>query len=805
MEFLAPFLLWGLAGAAVPIALHFIGRTTPIAHRFSAMRFIQRSQKSSSRALKLRHLLVLLLRILGVALAALALARPILPDAAIPISWTVVAVLAVGLLGLAAYAREPIAAFGAVALLLSLYTAYPREQSLAERRVRGDFAIVVDQSMSMAYAEAQHTRFELARNQVDALLQSLTPDSRVALILATDVAERSLGRLSYRHEIVRKKLEEAKPAGRGLNLDRALQAAEDILRRDTSERPAFIVLLTDLQAANLNNARTALRKASGERPGSGARTPSLVIVPVGSDHARNAAVLAAQVQQTELQADSRAQLQVRLKPADPERALLIELFIDEQRVDQKLVSAEGRDIVDLELPFQTGRAGLHTGRINLPEGDRLGLDQERFFVYSAGRPASALIVEPPVTQADKGKAFFLKAALQPGDGGLNASGLACVVESPREMTAASLSKYRAVVLSEAVPLSADSWTALRKWVQDGGGLMLWAGPGAAIDNLRRYAFQDIAGQPPLLPGVLHGLTGWEKPPTLSISQPEHPILARFSPGVLAILRETQITKMLRVVPDPRDVNSNIILSAGGLPLLTEANYGRGRVLFFSIDPALESSDLPKRGEAYVTLALDSLRYLAERENNVSAQLGQALTLELLPRPTSGQVFWKKPGPGGAVTMQADSDLPAAALPSAISANAEAPLTLVVPPLDQPGIHAFSWFSAGNDVAQNRLVAVNVDATESDLARADDALVKDIFSAWKPIITPKLMNALETQAGQGRIRSQDFSAALLLLLAGLLIAESFFSNRMYASMETEPVPSKESSVSGRVPAAGGANG
>src|SRR6201995_2916543 len=186
MEFLAPFLLWGLAGAAVPIALHFIGKTKPMTHRFSAVRFIQRSQKSSSHALKLRHILVLLLRILGVALAAFALARPILPDSVIPVSWSIAAVLGLGLLGLAAYAREPIAAFGALALLLSFWLAYPREQALSERRVRGDFCIIVDQSMSMSYAEAQSTRFELAKRQVDTLLKALTPDSRVALILATD-------------------------------------------------------------------------------------------------------------------------------------------------------------------------------------------------------------------------------------------------------------------------------------------------------------------------------------------------------------------------------------------------------------------------------------------------------------------------------------------------------------------------------------------------------------------------------------------------------------------------------------------
>jgi hypothetical protein len=212
---------------------------------------------------------------------------------------------------------------------------------------------------------------------------------------------------------------------------------------------------------------------------------------------------------------------------------------------------------------------------------------------------------------------------------------------------------------------------------------------------------------------------------------------------------------------------------------------------FTIDAGLDASDFPKRGEAFVTLCLDALRYLAERENTVAAQLGQPLILSLAPRPNSGQVFWKKPRNTSPVSMQVDAD----ATPPAVGVP-DVPLSLVLPPLDEEGVHSFSWFANGSELAQARQIAVNVDTTEADLTRADEALVKDVFGPWNPTITPKLLSALDAQAGQNRIRSQDFSAALLLLLAGILITESFFANRMYAQ-EAQVVEAEASA-----PVAGG---
>src|SRR5687767_11839937 len=66
----------GVAAAAVPIVLHLIMRRQPRWLEFPALRFVRQKQEANRRRLKLRHLLLLALRVAAVCFLAAALARP---------------------------------------------------------------------------------------------------------------------------------------------------------------------------------------------------------------------------------------------------------------------------------------------------------------------------------------------------------------------------------------------------------------------------------------------------------------------------------------------------------------------------------------------------------------------------------------------------------------------------------------------------------------------------------------------------------------------------------------------------------
>lgn len=76
MTFVFPFLLGGLVLVGIPVLIHLIMRQKPKSLPFPAFRFLLQKQRTNQRKLRLRHLLLLALRVLLIAAACLALARP---------------------------------------------------------------------------------------------------------------------------------------------------------------------------------------------------------------------------------------------------------------------------------------------------------------------------------------------------------------------------------------------------------------------------------------------------------------------------------------------------------------------------------------------------------------------------------------------------------------------------------------------------------------------------------------------------------------------------------------------------------
>ncbi|MDP6370272.1 MAG: BatA domain-containing protein, partial [Planctomycetota bacterium] len=74
--FLNPALLAGLGLAAVPLVIHLLNRRRYRPLPWAAMRFVQAAYRKTRRRVQLENLLLLLLRMAGIACLALAVARP---------------------------------------------------------------------------------------------------------------------------------------------------------------------------------------------------------------------------------------------------------------------------------------------------------------------------------------------------------------------------------------------------------------------------------------------------------------------------------------------------------------------------------------------------------------------------------------------------------------------------------------------------------------------------------------------------------------------------------------------------------
>lgn len=79
IQFLYPLALWGLMALAIPVIIHLFNFRKYKVVYFSDTRFLQAVQIKSSKNQKLKHILVLLLRLLTIAAIVLAFAQPFFP------------------------------------------------------------------------------------------------------------------------------------------------------------------------------------------------------------------------------------------------------------------------------------------------------------------------------------------------------------------------------------------------------------------------------------------------------------------------------------------------------------------------------------------------------------------------------------------------------------------------------------------------------------------------------------------------------------------------------------------------------
>src|SRR5271167_4872029 len=128
MTFIHGYLLGGLVLAGIPVLIHLIMRQKPKRLPFPAFRFLLQKHRTNQTRLRLRHLLLLLLRMAVIALLCLALVRP--------------------------------AITGAV--------------------------LLIDTSYSMEYAVAGKTRLDEAKRRAAELLDELPDGSKVAVLDSAD-------------------------------------------------------------------------------------------------------------------------------------------------------------------------------------------------------------------------------------------------------------------------------------------------------------------------------------------------------------------------------------------------------------------------------------------------------------------------------------------------------------------------------------------------------------------------------------------------------------------------------------------
>jgi hypothetical protein len=660
VSFLNPWMLMGLAAAAVPVAVHFFDLRRPRRVDFSSLAFVRQVEERTMQRLKLKRWLLLALRVLAVACLALAFAQPVLsPD---------IAQSAGGA------ARAPTA-----------------------------MAAVVDNSLSMTRrAGGQGTALRRAKGRAEALAGQMRPGDRLRLSATAGRGEGQRG--TFRNAgAAREALSGVEAQAGAAPLARTARRAARRLAESGRAEARALYLFTDLQRSTLTD---TLAEESGSGP-EASENLRAALVPVGGG-AQNVAVTDVSVESRIVEAGEPVQVTATLENYGTEArggvgaSVYLGAEGNAQRVARTTADLQAGASETVSFTVTPRRRGWRPARVEIEGAGGFPADDTRHFVLHVPRERRVLLVR------GQGQATrYVELALASGrsEAGQESLFQTTTIGEGR-LAGTDLSTYDAVVLVGPRSLASGTRQALGRFVEGGGGLLLFprsfAGGGRADYNalLGRLGGGQItglsessgAGQPQ------RPVTSFERVDT------DHPLFEGVFDPSRASGPRVERPVLYRVADYDAGAagEQTLIHLTNGRPFLQEIRHGQGATLFMAAAPSEAWSDLPTRG-LFVPLLYRSLFYLSANGGRRAQTLTAGQPGEIRVRAAGGDAdaALRLVGPQGQEVTPRQQRLFGATL---LQTSGR---------LRTPGIYEVR--QGGDRV---RRVALNLDPAESDVRAAD---------------------------------------------------------------------------------------
>lgn len=662
MDFMHPGMLLGAGAAAIPVVLHLMMRQRPQLMEFPALRFLQAKQTSNRRTLKLRHILLLLLRMGALALLAFALARP-----------------SSKMFGMLGEQEGPVTA-----------------------------VFVIDTSPRMNYTAEKQTRLDAARRFAEELLASLPPKSQIGILDSSNSARVYEADMT----IARERITQLKPTGRSMPLAATCESAVELLREAQYPRKELYIF-TDF----------SIGAWSGNRAGDWARraveggVAKVQFVDVGAekpvDYSLGNIALSEQtlVRNRPLLVSSAvssigagAKRLIRILVVDPQTGKLTERGVQEVDLGPDETKEVNFSIGSLPL-------GTHQGEVRIDDADSLPENNVRYFTVNVRSAPRILVAAPdPVVE----RSVYYTQAIAGRE--LQVNGIApydLFYSSYAKLAEEDFGKYSAIVLLDPPAMADTLWQQLEAYARGGGGTALFLGPAAQPSAFNTEIPQTVlAGKLGIQARYPNGdLCFWP-------DADQHPLLTDFKPVKdstpwqdFPVYRYWKLT--------PAEGTTFVAPYNNKDAAIVERPIGLGRALTITT-PISEPTELPEddrwnllpigpRPWPFVVLVNGITTYLIGRDDPVNYLAQEAAIVRLDPLKRFETYL---------VTRR-NADLPPLRLAADLKRN-----RITVPITDTAG--NFRVQAGGSDDGVDLGFSVNLPADGDSLRRIDESELTRLF-------------------------------------------------------------------------------
>ncbi|MFP4141412.1 MAG: BatA domain-containing protein [Phycisphaerae bacterium] len=420
-------LLWGASAAAAPVLIHLIMRTKPRRMPFPALQFVRKTHKANISRLKLKHIILLLMRMAALALIAMLLARAFLP----------------------AWFQVP------------------------DRTIPAAAVFVVDNSGSMTYRTQGRTLLSRGKEMARTVLETHLPTGSRFAVVPTAESAMSPAFLSDPNTASEQinGLEESYKSGATLAaLGRAVSLLEGI---DMARKEIYFV--TDMT-------ESSWRELAGLTIPPGVR---VTVLNVGAGKDTNIALGALDLASQHLPLGAETTVQTEVSSTHLGGVVNVHLELDGQALPSRPIELPVGGSRSIRMLVRGSRAGTLHGKIVLERKDPLAMDNVRYFTLQVSdRPVMLLARERG--SADTTGLLVASAAALGQHRWVDRETFAI-----EDLDAGTLSDAEIVLLANVTFVSDAQWAALTRFVRRGGKLWLVAGPNMSAQAYNTAAARNL--------------------------------------------------------------------------------------------------------------------------------------------------------------------------------------------------------------------------------------------------------------------------------------------------------------------------
>ena len=556
MEFVNPGFLYGLFALAIPVIIHLFNFRRFKKVYFTNVKFLSELKQQTQKQSRLRHLLVLLMRMLAIAALVIAFAQPYIPVS----------------------------------------------KSLINKSARNIVSVYIDNSFSMQAESDKGTLLDKAKARALEIARVYKNSDRFQ-VLTNDfegkhqrfVSKDEFGNLI--DEVV------ISPATR--NLAEVIARQSDLLSTEQAGVKS-VYLISDFQK-NMMEEKLPVTDSS----------VNIFIIPVESVNKNNLYIDSCWFDAPVYQVDQQAKLKVRIRNSSDIDYEKIPLKLKIGNVQKALASFDvkaGQE-AEVELVYTNQQTGIQSGELEINDYP-ISFDDKFFFSYYVSPVTKVLSIN------GNGQNIYLNSLFG------HDSTFVFRNADQGNLDYSSLPSNQLIILNEADRISTGLGQELKRFVSNGGSLVVFPSANINTDNYREFLTS-------LGTEYYSGLdTARAKVSFIDI---ENPLYSGVFDEMPENIDLPVVFKSYVVEKKSRIIKEVLMEMQNGNSFLSEYPAGSGRVYLFAVPSEPEFSNFPKH--AIFVPTLFKMAIMGYKEDRIFYMIGDDKTIVVNNvNPTGDNIF-----------------------------------------------------------------------------------------------------------------------------------------------------------------------